>query len=115
MLLVGTIGVGGLGWLVLRILDNDLRRTPEHAENIAAFARWMIDHRGVVPLLTLPAAIAAIWLISVRGKAVRPAHSRASPWIILALATLWLLLVFAVVLVVFVQFMAPLYEYHEIG
>lgn len=116
LLLACAICVGGLGWLVLNILANDLRRAPDHAPRIAAFSRWMIEHRAFVPLAMLPAIVAGVLMLAMRSKSAQPPsmRRRARPWIVLALGTLWLVLVFALVLVAFVQFMAPLYQYQDI-
>jgi hypothetical protein len=117
LLLAGAIGVGGLGWLVLNILANNLRRTPDHAERVAEFSTWLIGHRGFVPLAALPVASAAIWLMTKRRHTAAPPSMprSATPWIILALATIWLVVVFGMVLVAFVQFLAPLYQYQDLG
>ena len=76
----------------------------------------MIEHRAIVPLAMLPALVAGAWMLSMRSKSAQPANlrRRAKPWIVLALGTLWLVIVFALVLVAFVQFMAPLYQYQDI-
>lgn len=117
LLVGGAVGVGGLGWLVLSILANDLRRAPDHAPRIAPFCLWLIEHRWLVPLSVLPAVVAGIWLMSMRLKSLQPKSSqrRAQPWILLAIGSLWLVLIFAAVLFAFIQFLAPLYQYQDIG
>ena len=115
--MVSAVAVGALGWLVLNLLAGNLRKEPDHANDIAGFARWMIDHRVIVPLLVLPAAMVAAWMLVRRQQAASAGVTMrsATPWIVTALATLWLVAVFALILVTFVLFMAPLYQYRELG
>ena len=117
ILLVSALAVAALGWLVLHLLASNLRKEPDHEQDIAPFARWMIDHPWIMPLLALPAVITAGWLLMRHGATSRDAGAirKSAPWIITALATLWLVLVFALVLVTFVMFLAPLYQYRELG
>ena len=116
-MLAGAVGVGGLGWLVLKILANDLRRAPDHVPRIAKFSLWMIEHRAIVPLATLPAVAAGVWMLLMRLKSTPPVsvRRRAQPWIVLGLGTVWLVIIFLAVLLAFVQFLAPLYQYEDIG
>ena len=117
ILLVSAVAVGVLGWLVLNLLAGNLRKEPDHANDIAGFARWMIDHRGIVSLLVLPVAMVALWLLLRRKQAANSGVTIriATPWIVTALATLWLVAVFALVLATFVLFLAPLYQYRDLG
>ena len=77
----------------------------------------MIEHRAIVPLATLPAVAAGVWILMMRFKSTQPVsvRRRAQPWIVLGLGTAWLVIVFLLVLLAFVQFLTPLYQYEDIG
>lgn len=112
LLVVGSAGVGFLGWLVLSILADDLRKSPEHAKRVDDFALWMIDHRMVVPWVVIPVAIAGLLTLLQRRES---RMTRATFWMIISLGTLWLAAIFIAVLVTFIMFLAPLYRYENIG
>ena len=118
LLLASAIGVGGLGWLVLHILAGNLRKSPEHAERISDFARAVINYRGWLLVSTLPVAMLGAWMLLKPGCTERSKSSppcRAILWAVFALSALWLFVVFGIALIVFIQFLAPLYQYHDLG
>lgn len=116
-LLLGSLGVAGLGWLVLNLVGANMKRDPDSAARIDAFARWVIEHRWLTPLAAAPAACIGLWMMLQRRRetAATAGIGRATPWVALSLASLWLLAVFAVILVTFILSLAPLYQYHDIG
>jgi len=107
--MVSAVGVGVLGWIVLRILDGDLRKAPEQAKDVDEFARWMIAHRDFVPLAVLPVVAIGVWL-TVRGRST----NRALWWVMVFAASLWLAAIFVAIVASFVMFLAPLYQYHPL-
>ena len=110
ILLGGSIGLAVLGWVVLAILHNDLEAAPDHAERIHRFALWMIDHRSLIPIAAAPMAVLNLWLL------VRPPKykHRWMSWLIAAGTTLWLAAIFVAVLIAFLQFVMPLYQYQPL-
>jgi hypothetical protein len=94
----------------LFILADNLGGSPDHAQRIHRFSLWMIDQRLLVPLAAIPAALIGAWLLMRQPTA----RGFGATWLLTALGTLLLVAVFAAVLIAFVLFVLPLYQYQPI-
>ncbi|HVP73614.1 MAG TPA: hypothetical protein VMS30_07740 [Phycisphaerales bacterium] len=115
-LILSALAVGILGWLVLHLLAGSLHKDQDLADQVSAFGRWMIDHRAMLPMAVLPALAAGAWSLLRPVRATGDGKSRPmTPWIVTGIATVWLLAIFAAILITFVLFLAPLYQYRDLG
>jgi hypothetical protein len=106
--LIGTsLAIGLVGWIALAKMADALRAEPDHSAAIGEYARWTIAHRGMIPLLTLVPLLAGVMLSISTSR-------RSAFWGLWTFAIVWQIGLFIMVLVAFVNFLAPLYRYQPI-
>lgn len=108
-IIVTSIAMGGLGALILSLLAEDLRKSPDLRQEFPSLAAWLIDSRAMWPVAALPPLVIGIRL-AWRAKSM----SRGSRWLHLLIAYAILLPLFGVILWTFIMVMAQLYTYHPL-
>jgi len=107
MIITSALGVGVFGWIALHLLGKNATENPDVIRNLPPLATWMLAQRSWFPAMVLPSVIVGIMLLFTRsGRGVR--------WVLASLAALWLCVIFVLILITFVQFMAPLYQYQPL-
>jgi hypothetical protein len=107
MIIVSALGVGVFGWIALHLLGKNAAENPDVIRNLPPLATWMLAQRSWFPAMVLPSiVVGALLLIGNPGRGVR--------WVLASLAALWLCVIFVLIVITFVQFMAPLYQYQPI-
>ena len=107
VLLISYIAVGVLCYTALTVMGDSLQKSPEHAADVGPFVRWMTDHAWLGLLLAIPPAAIGAWLAILASR--RPVF-----WAAWGLGLLWEFGLFAVMLVTFIRYLAPLYEYQPL-
>jgi hypothetical protein len=106
-LVATSLAIGLLGWWVLSLMSDALRQDQHHASQIGGPARWVIQHRSILPLLASLSLLCGMWLALASSR--RPIF-----WLVWSLAMLWLIVLFAIVLLTFIGFLVRLYTYQPI-
>ena len=106
-IIISSLAVGGLGWMVLALLDYNIHKSPDIFKDLPALVTTLVRFRAAMPLLILPALLT--------GVALLPRNRRASTgWMQIIAAALWLVAVFALIVYCFVLFLTPLYTYQPL-
>jgi len=106
-LVVSSLAVGLLGWWVLTLLASSLRENADHAANVGPYVRWMAGHASAMLVLAMPPLAIGVWLAVLSSR-------RSVFWLAWALGIVWEFALFAAVLIAFIQFLAPLYQYQPL-
>jgi hypothetical protein len=105
--IIGSLGVGILGWLVLTLMADTVQRNPDQFQDLPGWVSSLLNDRGIFPLLAGPPLIAGIVLLA-------NARKRAISWGLFILAMVWLFALFAAILISFIMMLAPLYQIREL-
>lgn len=92
-------------WLALHFLAPIAADPPYPAAEIPAFVRGCVEHRGLVPLLALPALLCGALLVRAGRRSIA----------LLVLGSLALAVPFVVVIACFLAIVGPMYSYRELG
>jgi len=107
MIIISALGVSVFGWITLHLLGKNAAENSDVIRNLPPLATWMLAQRSWFPAMVLPSiVVGALLLIGNPGRGVR--------WALASLAALWLCVIFALIVITFVQFMGPLYQYQPI-
>lgn len=106
-LVVSALAIGLVGWLVLSMLADSAVRHPDVIKDLNPQARWMMDHRAWMPVLSSPVIVIGVWLLA--GQ-----RHRTAALIATAAASLWLAALLGIIVMSFLAFIAPLYQYQPI-
>jgi hypothetical protein len=107
LLVISSLAIGLLGWWVMTMLAASLRENPDHAADVGPYVRWMTGHASIMLVLAMPPLAIGVWLAVVSSR-------RSVFWFVWVLGIVWEFALFAAVLIAFIQFLVPLYQYQPL-
>jgi len=103
IIISGVLG-GALAWLALYFLAPVAADPPYPPDEISAFVRGCLEHRGLVPLAALPGIACGAMLLRSPRRSI----------VLVVLGSLAVIAPFAIVFICFLGVIAPMYVYRPI-
>ena len=107
IIIVSCIAMVLLGGYVLSKIAEQSQRNPELIKDLPGVVTWLVDHRSLLIIAVIPACICGVMAMPKGVSATRG-------WTLIILATLWLIVLFAMIVICFVSFLTPLYQYQPL-
>jgi hypothetical protein len=106
-LLIASLGVGGIGYVVLSLIARSLRENSDTAQEVSPHVITITHNRWLLLVFIVPSVVAGLMLLlsSHRGRWRWPAF---------ALGMIWVVVLMSGVLYAFIMFLAPLYQYQPL-
>ena len=96
-----------LGGYVLSKIAEQSQRNSEVIKDLPPIVTWLVDHRWLLFIAVLPAFVCGMLAMPRNVPAARG-------WTLIIFGTLWLIGLFAMILICFLSFLAPLYQYQSL-
>lgn len=106
-IIVTSLATAVLGWYVLAKIGEHAQRNPEVIKDLPPLVTSLMNQRAILPVLVLPAFICGVLVLPKN-------RSRATGWMLIIAATLWLMALFVLILYCFISFLSPLYQYQPL-